>query len=107
MEKKDQRTNKSETPCCKARTCHKNCPVEWDNPFCHDTFCRECHLVILPHKRVHDKDGNIRACGKCGWWACKKCMEILDYSFIEKFGKDKNNHKDKLEFCIKCQDEMY
>ncbi len=101
--RKDQRTNKTEPPCCKAKTCHKNCPVEWDNPFCHDTFCRECHQVLLDRK-----DAAEMTCGRCGWWCCDSCHEKVDYSSMNDLPDlIKNRIKSTKDYCIKCKDEKY
>ena len=102
MEKqiKDERTNKSPLECCQKRTCHKQCPVEWDNPFCHDTYCRVCHQVLLSQKKSLDI-----ACGKCGWWSCKSCMENLDYSSMDTLPDYIKARITKDQYCIKCQDE--
>ena len=57
-----------ELRCCILKICCKTCDKTRDNPFCHDTKCRECHITIL-----HVEDADIKACWNCGYHICDEC----------------------------------
>ena len=62
-------TLKEKLRCCELKICHSQCPIKWDNPYCHDTKCRECNVTWL---KFEDYDANVRMC--CGYHVCKDCQ---------------------------------
>jgi hypothetical protein len=55
--------------CCELKICHSECSIKLDNPFCHDTKCRECDISWL---KFEDSEKN--ACQCCGYHICDKCQ---------------------------------
>jgi hypothetical protein len=55
--------------CCYLKICHLNCPIENNNPFCHDTKCRQCNINWLKFE-----DAESKACIRCGYHVCDECQ---------------------------------
>lgn len=55
--------------CCQKKICHSQCDPEKDNPFCHDTLCRECRITVHPFEEDEDS-----ICARCGYHICEKCI---------------------------------
>jgi hypothetical protein len=60
--------NKEKLRCCILKICHLQCPF-FNNPFCHDTKCRECNVNWL---KFEENENN--ACMCCGYHVCKECQ---------------------------------